>query len=333
MIGKSKEEGTVLLTTLLIMSIMAVISIAIIEDIKFAVKKTININDYAQTHWYVRGAEDYIENFINNQYNKLDISIRNDTFKKSQSLIYPYEGGMITANISDGTDCFSLGSLITSEGKADVAGRRQFEYLMGSLGIPEFKAKKISYSLSDWMDADTQREILGAEDGDYLRRSIPHRTSNSILSSVMELRSIEGMDENIYKLLRPYICIRVPGSKTKFNINTSEVKDAFLLSSILGGSDFYDTALAIIAERPKKGYDNLQELRSSQAFQNFQGDNVAYDQIVFEPNFLWVEVRVDYHNASRVVSYEYDVSAGNVGKIYKGWGYESLRPKLKKKEL
>ena len=66
MIGKSKEEGTVLLTTLLIMSIMAVISIAIIEDIKFAVKKTININDYAQTHWYVRGAEDYIENFINN---------------------------------------------------------------------------------------------------------------------------------------------------------------------------------------------------------------------------------------------------------------------------
>ena len=333
MTEKSKEEGTVLLTTLLVMSIMAVISIAIIEDIKFAVKKTINTDHYAQTHWYLMGAEDYIESFISNQYDELDVSIKNDTLRKSLSLSYPYDGGMISANITDGTDCFSLGSLITVEGRADVAGRRQFEYLMGSLGIPEYKSKKISYSLSDWMDADTQRELLGAEDGDYLRRPIPHRTPNSIISSVMELRSIEGIDENIYKRIRPHICVRMQGSRTKFNINTSEAKDAFLLSSILGGSDFYETALAIISERPKKGYENIQELRSSQALQNFEGDSVAYDQIVFEPSFLWVEVKVDYRNASRVVSYEYDVSDGNISKIYKGWGYESLRPKLQEKEL
>ena len=141
------------------------------------------------------------------------------------------------------------------------------------------------------MDADTQRELLGAEDGDYLRRPIPHRTPNSMISSVMELRSIEGIDENIYKRIRPHICVREQGSRTKFNINTSEAKDAFLLSSILGGSDFYETALAIISERPKKGYENMQELRSSQALQNFEGDSVAYDQIVFEPSFLWVEVK------------------------------------------
>jgi general secretion pathway protein K len=122
---------------------------------------------------------------------------------------------------------FSLGSLITVDGRADVAGRRQFEYLMGSLGIPEYKSKKISYSLSDWMDADTQRELLGAEDGDYLRRPIPHRTPNSIISSVMELRSIEGIDENIYKRIRPHICVRMQGSRTKFNINTSEAKTLF----------------------------------------------------------------------------------------------------------
>ena len=43
----------------------------------------------------------------------------------------------------------------------------------------------------------------------------------------MELRSIEGIDENIYKRIRPHICVRMQGSRTKFNINTSEAKDAF----------------------------------------------------------------------------------------------------------
>ena len=86
MTEKSKEEGTVLLTTLLIMSIMAVISIAIIEDIKFAVKKTINTDHYAQTHWYLMGAEDYIEIFISNQYDELDVSIKNDTLRKSPDI-------------------------------------------------------------------------------------------------------------------------------------------------------------------------------------------------------------------------------------------------------
>ena len=38
-----KEHGTVLLTTLLIMTVMAAITVALMEDIQIAVKRTINV--------------------------------------------------------------------------------------------------------------------------------------------------------------------------------------------------------------------------------------------------------------------------------------------------
>ena len=50
-----KERGTVLLTTLLIMAVMATVAVAIMDDIRFAVKRTINVGDYAQVDWYVKG--------------------------------------------------------------------------------------------------------------------------------------------------------------------------------------------------------------------------------------------------------------------------------------
>jgi len=187
--------------------------------------------------------------------------------------------------------------------------------------------------LTDWIDRDTQRGPSGAEDGDYLRRDPPHRTANTALASVMELRSLEGITEELYQSIRPYLCVRELGEKTTFNINTAEPIDAFLLSSILGGPDHYQTALQIIAERPQGGYENVEIMQATPSLQNFTGNDAAFDQIVFEPNFLWVEVRVDYLNASRLVTYEYDVSSPEAKLTYRGWGSESFRPTLEEEEL
>ena len=88
--------------------------------------------------------------------------------------------------------------------------------------------------------------------------------------------------------------------------------------------------MQIIAERPQGGFGNLELLQATPALQDFTGNEPAYDQIVFEPNFLWMEVRVDYLNASRLVTYEYDVSDPNseAELTYRGWGSESFRPTL-----
>ena len=324
-----KERGTVLLTTLLIMAVMAAVSVAIMDDIRFAVKRTINVGDYAQADWYVKGAEDFAQSYISSQLGPLDNTAKNELFKEPQTFSFPYEGGVMILDVRDGTDCFALGSLVTSEtGSADASAGPQFRNLLIALGWPENDARSLTGVLTDWIDSDTQRGINGAEDGDYLRRDPPHRTANTALTSVMELRSLEGMTEELYQSIRPYMCARGRGETTTFNINTAEPIDAFLLSAILGGPDHYQTALQIIAERPQGGYADQAALEASSAYQGFSGNNPALGQIVYAPQYLWVEVRVDYLNASRLVTYEYDVSTADAQLTYRGWGSESFRPTL-----
>lgn len=327
-----KERGTVLLTTLLIMAVMATVSVAIMDDIRFAVKRTINVGDYAQADWYVKGAEDFAESYISNQLAPMDRPIKNELFKEPQTFTFPYDGGMMILDVRDGTDCFALGSLVDSTGKADVVGGRQLTNLLLALGWPENDARSLTSVLTDWIDIDTQRGPNGAEDGDYLRRTPPHRTANTALASVMELRSLEGITEELYQSIRPYLCARAWGEKAVLNINTAEPVDAFLLSAILGGPDHYQTALQIISERPQGGYDET-TLQATPALQNLKLQEFDITQIAFEPKYLWVEVRVDYLNASRLVTYEYDVLQPDAQLTYRGWGSESLRPTLETEEL
>jgi len=323
-----KERGTVLLTTLLIMAVMATVAVAIMDDIRFAVKRTINVGDYAQADWYVKGAEDFAESYISTQLSALEPIAKNTLFQEPQTFAFPFDGGSMILDVRDGTDCFALGSLVTETGTADATGGRQFTNLLIALGWPDNDARSLTGVLTDWIDTDTQRGANGAEDGTYLRREPPHRTSNTALASVMELRSLEGMTEELYQSIRPYLCARGSGEQTRLNIETAEPIDAFLLSAILGGPDHYQTALQIIAERPQGGFGNLEMLQATPALQDFTGNEPAYDQIVFEPNFLWIEVRVDYLNASRLVTYEYDVSSSTTVLTYRGWGSESFRPTL-----
>jgi len=323
-----KDQGMVLLTTLLIMAIMAALAVEIMDDIRFAVKRTINVGDYAQADWYVKGAEDFAESYIVNQLIPLQPDVRNELFKSPQTFTFPFEGGLMILDVRDGTDCFALGSLITSTGSADVVGGRQFTNLLTALGWPSNDAQSLTGVLTDWIDSDTQRGANGAEDGDYLRREPPHRTANTAVASIMELRSLEGMTEELYQSIRPYVCARDGGQKTRLNIDTAEPIDAFLLSAILGGPDHYQTALQLISERPEGGYKDLETLQAAPALQGFTGKEAAYDQIIFQPNVLWIEVRVDYLNASRLVTYEYDVTGPEPEITYRGWGSESLRPTI-----
>lgn len=326
-----KEQGTVLLTTLLIMAVMAAVSVAIIDDIRFSVKRIINVGDYAQTDWYVKGAEDFAASYITQTLGPLPPEARNRAFVQPQIFTFPFEGGAMTLNVSDGTHCFSLGSLVNAEdGAQNIVGVRQFASLLTALGWPNNDAFTQSTILADWIDRDTQRAPNGAEDGDYLRRDPPHRTANVAVSSVMELRALQGMTEELYQSIRPYLCAREAGELTEFNINTATPLDAFVLSTLLGGPDFLQTAIRLITERPVEGYADQEGLLAAPAMSDFENPDQALEQIIYQPAKLWVEAQVGFRNASRVVVFEFDtLDNGGANLTYRGWGSENLRPRIK----
>ena len=325
----SGERGTVLLTTLLIMAVMAAVAVAIIDDIRFAVKRMSNVNDYAQLDWYVKGAEDFAGSYVQSNLALLPAEGKNLALSQAQRFSFPFEGGFIELDVRDGSHCFALGSLLNTDGTQNSNGVRQFSSLLTSLGWPENDALNQSFILLDWIDSDTQRSPSGAEDGDYLRRAVPHRTANTPLSSVMELRNLETMTEELYQSIRPYLCVRAAGELTRFNINTAGPLDVFVLGALLGGADFIQTARALIAERPAGGYTDRPALIAAPAMAGFENPDAALDQIIFQPEKLWVEANVSFGNASRDIVFEFDMlDNGSANLTYRGVGVENLRPQL-----
>ncbi|MGC6424115.1 MAG: general secretion pathway protein GspK [Lentimonas sp.] len=77
------------------------------------------------------------------------------------------------------------------------------ESLMNKLLEDEFDfdfgtARELSSTLLDWIDADNNRRLNGAETEDYLDRDPPYRAANRPLQSLEELRYLEIWDEEFF---------------------------------------------------------------------------------------------------------------------------------------
>ena len=135
--NKAHDEGTVLLTTLLVMAIMAALAVAMIDDIRFALKRTANVTDYAQADWYVLGAEDYVSDVLAATLNTVeDNTAKNETLRTINPLILPLDDGAMSLNIRDGSHCFNLTSLTNvTTGEMNEDAQLYFIQTMDALGV------------------------------------------------------------------------------------------------------------------------------------------------------------------------------------------------------
>jgi general secretion pathway protein K len=122
------------------------------------------------------------------------------------------------------------------------------------LGIDEGKALSLAGSIIDWRDADdvtasSERGLLyGAESRYYNGLNPPYACKNAAFDSIHELLLVKGMDEGIFRSIRPYITVYGNGM---VNINTAS--EAALNALI--GEDFPELAFKIA--RYRQGEDGL----------------------------------------------------------------------------
>lgn len=97
--------------------------------------------------------------------------------------------------------------------------------LLLSLGVEKQVRDTINDSLQDWKDPDDLRRLNGAESEDtYLRRPVPYRARNALLSDVAELLQIKGVTPALYagRAGRPGLAELVTVHGTgQVNINTA----------------------------------------------------------------------------------------------------------------
>lgn len=333
----NKDRGAVLIATLLIMALMAALTVALMEDIRLSIKRTANVSDYAQADWYVRGAEDYVADVLAQRLQSVPPAGRNQVLASINPILLPIEDGVMQMTVRDGSHCFNLGSLSTAQGQPNEVAGQQFIDTLDALGVSRLQAEGLRATLTDWVDADSQAEPGGAEDGDYLRRTPPVLPANTPLASVMEIRAVKGVTPKLYEALRPWMCIGEPYVETKFNIDLAEPWQAPLLAGLIGGVDNLSLAKQLIEDRPDQGYQNMETLTANPLLQDLPQRedepsvvSLLQDSIIFTPKSLWVELELTYRKAQRSRSFHFTgVDNGQPILTYRGWGRESFRPYLR----
>lgn len=317
-----KDKGAVLLTTLLVMSLMATVAVSLFDSVRLAVKRSANVQAYVQADWYMRGVGDVAQDNLNTQLTTLKAAQFNTILQRPEPIVFPIDGGAITMMLRDGDQCFALSALTQSP------GRIQFRQLLETLGWNTLDAATLTSQAADWIDADQQALPNGGEDYLYLGNSLSHRTANTVFTSVSELRVLPGLDEAGFQTLRPFLCAREADAVNAVNINTLLPSHAPLLASVLGGKDTLSIAKRLITERPSEGYNNLDQIMAAPALLDVDTQNMAFDILTLVPNHIWVEVDVEIGGIRRFGNLEYDISTGHAERTFRRIGLDARRPTL-----
>ena len=290
------REGMALLTVLLLVAVMAVVAVAVLDDVRFSVRRTTNAETGAQAQWYADGAETLARRRIS-RLTALDPDRTPLTPDwNGRAITLPIDGGTLTATVRDGQACFNLNSLVEWTGDR-LAARSPGEARLMALGtaveVDARRMRTITDSLIDWMDTDTSARASGAEDSAYAGLAEPYRTAGLPLAEVSEMRAVRGVDAEAYRRLRPHLCA-LPTDRSPINVNTLTPADAPLLIMLTEGRLSLPAARAVIAARPASGWPDIVAFWAQPGLGGVEAGPDARDQATVRTDYFAVRIDVVY---------------------------------------
>jgi len=298
-----RREGMALLTVLLLVAVMSVIAVAVLDDVRFSVRRATNTETQTQAQWYADGAEALARKQVARLLTLNPTRTPLEPQWNGRVLSFPIDEGTITAVVRDGQACFNLNSVVEGYGEDLIArpqGMAQLVALGRALGLPDSRMRPVAEALADWLDADSNALPLGAEDGAYAGRASPYRTGGVFLAEVSELRAVNGMDAELYRRLRPYVCALPTSRLSPINVNTLAEADAPLLVMLTDGKLGLEGAKAVIARRPPGGWADATAFWSQSSLTGLVVPQEAREQVTVLTRYFDLRVDVDYGGAHAV---------------------------------
>ncbi|MDX2222796.1 MAG: type II secretion system minor pseudopilin GspK [Rhodospirillaceae bacterium] len=295
---KYGERGAALLSALLLVTLVAAIGVAVVDDIRFAIHRTANARERDQALRYAAGAEALARQIIWRSWKaQPNRSTLTDPWARD-GVSFAIDGGSISGGIRDAGNCLNLNALGGPPGteEADLASR-QFQTLAETMGLQGDGAEALAAAIADWIDADAAPRPRGAEDGHYMRLDPPYRAGNTLMADVSELRAVRGMSADIYLRLRPLLCARPTTSIGRININTLASTQAPLLVMLFGEGLSLAAAVRIIETRPLSGYARVEDFLATRELSSLQIADAVRAQLGVSTRHFAVETRVTYASA------------------------------------
>ncbi len=288
------QRGAALLSVLLIVSAMSIAALITIDAISRSMALTRTASARTQALWHTRSAEAFASVAIVDILKPLDHKIVYGMPGLSEPVIFELEGGILTTQIHDVTNCFNLNALAAGDGNGgweiDSKMLTRYRALLISIGIFDSDAD----ALADWLDSDTISRPRGGEDGYYISLVPPYRTAGTLLDNFSELRSILGYTDEVIETIRPYVCVRPDTEEATLNVNMLSVEDAPVLIALFAPQLELDVVREIIAQRPQNGWASDAEFLSIPAIQVMSLEYKRPERISVQSSWFLLEGQVAY---------------------------------------
>ncbi len=289
---RAGERGAALLTVMLLVAIIAVMAATALERLRLGTRLTANAVSLDQARGLAFAAEALATGRVTDLLRRDASRVTLIGGWSNRPYAIPLPGGIATARVSDGGNCFNLNSLVTDlDGTyvADPSTIAQFARLVRLLNIPG--GEGIAAAAADWIDSDDQPLGAGAEDSAYGGLATPYRTAGGLMADPSELRAVAGVTAEAYRKLRPWICTLPRASRSRLNVNTLTPEQAPLVAMLLPDTLGVDRARALLLRRPPAGYEAPDDFWKPLAESGVTPDLAAQQQA--DVTTKWFDLRVD----------------------------------------
>ncbi|MBB3920641.1 MULTISPECIES: type II secretion system minor pseudopilin GspK [Xanthomonas] len=302
--ARRQQRGVALLTVLLLVAVMTLLMVAVLDDLRFGLRRSGNGEAMTQAQWYALGTETIARQ-------RLQALARRDPMRTTleggwndQPVTFPLDDGAVSVRLRDRGGCFNLNSVVAGapeQWQRSDDGAAQYRALLEVLGIAPQQAQALTDALVDWIDSDSQPGAQGAEDDRYLQSAVPLRSGATLLAGVSELRAIAGYTPQVIAQLRPHVCALPEARLSPVNINTLRLQDAPVLVALTEGALELPAARRVIAARPAGGWRDVKTFLSQPALIQAELSNAVLEQIELRSRYFSLYSQVDHAGAQVVL--------------------------------
>ena len=257
------KPGVVLISTLLIVMVMAIISTQISKIFFLSIQRDSYIDFKNHSLQLLLSSEKEAIQSIQKEIVSSNQKLTNKNPVLNQSYFFSNELATIQVDVSDASNCFNLNSIFIKTGDGLQIKKDNKEWLERLLRLKGFEAPKIESfidQLIDWVDPDNQPLNFGAENYFYIGPLSPinQYTPKRLLSNLSEIKNFPALDQIDFNKISNNLCV-LPGiSNQLINVNTLNNTHKNLIASFFDEENL-EFIESQILDAPENGYDSANE--------------------------------------------------------------------------
>jgi len=202
---RKKHRGVALVTALLVVSLATIMAVALTSRQYIDIRRTGNMMQSDQAYLDAIASETFVGQLLANfrssgQSNFDDINLF-DLALVQLSTDMSDEARIVSLQADYPESRFNVNTLVLEDDKPNPKQkemyRRLLKYVIDDLGGDRGQVDGLVSSLIDWIDENEEALIDGAEDSIYESKEPPYKAANRMLTSISELRLVEGYTEEL----------------------------------------------------------------------------------------------------------------------------------------